>query len=110
MQGIYANVTCIADFLVDQSSLEVYKHLVEDMKDFALFRIDLEEETRGDLQGFRQKAEHKQYYQANLNMEQQIRNQRRQNLLMNPRLMRKVNYNKPNGQTRYIVLIWTKLH
>lgn len=74
----YANVTCIADFLVDQSSLEVYTNLVEDMKDLALFRVDLEEPNKGgDLHEFKQRAEHKKYLQGTRSIEQQIKYQRR---------------------------------
>jgi len=87
-------VTCIADFLVDQSSLNVYKNLVENMKDYALFTIDSEEETQGDLQNFRQKILQKQYLQSILKKKQQIKYQRRQNLLMNPKLVPKVTKRK----------------
>lgn len=50
----HANVTCIADVLVDGSSLQLNSRLVDEMKKLAVFKINLVEETKGDLNQFTQ--------------------------------------------------------
>lgn len=78
-QNTYANVTCIADFLVDQSSLEVHENLVEDMKSLALFRVDLEEKTNGDLDKFEQEVRERHRLQETMSRQEQIQYYRKKN-------------------------------
>lgn len=51
-QNSHANVTCIADVLVDGSSMQLNSRLVDEMKKLAVFKINLREETKGDLNQF----------------------------------------------------------
>ena len=54
-----ANVTCIADFLVDQNSIKIDAHLVDQMKHLALFKINLNEPTRADFKEFTRRIRRK---------------------------------------------------
>jgi len=61
-----ANVTCIADFLVDQKTMEINPDLVEEMKNLALFRVDLEEPTQGDYIQFKKRIHRRNMMQDKL--------------------------------------------
>lgn len=54
-----ANITCIADFLVDETSLRMNDDLVEEMKNLALFKVNLNERSLGDFNQFIRKVENK---------------------------------------------------
>jgi len=54
-----ADVTCIADFLVDQNSIKIDEHLVDQMKHLVLFKINLNEPTRADFKEFTRRIRRK---------------------------------------------------
>jgi hypothetical protein len=48
-QNSHVNITCIADILVDETSLNINGRLVDEMKKLAVFKVNLEEETKADV-------------------------------------------------------------
>lgn len=60
-----ANVSCIADFLVDRNSLSLNKNLIAQMKHLAFFKINLNEPNKADYNEFTQRIARKNFFQIN---------------------------------------------